>query len=144
MIQCINCLHDGSQHADEGYCRVTSPLVCMCMKYSPAPSLILRDIFHYVKSIEDADKRIQRILTKVPEARNLNNKAFIFFYWNIITDYVVPPKVRPLLTDPETIRRAKQKVVESNPDKFGAIDPTLIDQKGIKYAAFQEYLLDIL
>ena len=47
--------------------------------------------------------------------------------------YVIPPQMRRLLADPETIRRAKQKVVENNPmlgpQEEGSLDLAKIGKK---------------
>ena len=65
-----------------------------------------------------ADK-IKYLLDEIPKFRDLTNKQFVFAYWHYNNNFCPGMKleipVYSKLTDPETIRRCKQKVVENNP-----------------------------
>jgi len=142
MNQCKHCMHTEDQHDPVSkVCLVNEPDRCYCMTFDAMTPKIIREIEQYVTKYIDTEERVKAVLEKIPNARNIPNKGFVFLYWQIFSNYVVPPKIRKELTDPETIRRCKQKVVEDAPEKFGPYDADMVDAKGIKELATAEWAI---
>lgn len=80
------------------------------------------------------------MLRDVPEFRDLNNKDFVFLFWHYTVGYVVPPRIRNKLVDPESIRRMKQKLVEENPELAPHEEITM--EKLYKKWGIEEYLTE--
>ena len=98
------------------------------------------DVINTFTNIAD---KIKYLLTEIPTFRNLSNKQFIFAYWHYNNGFCPGMKLDiPTyhnLTDPETIRRCKQKVVENNPTL--ASGGTMNSQKKIKKSAIEDWLI---
>ena len=141
MSRCAteNCYHEAGSHCSEtGVCMVH---MCLCQVYIPQNPQRPADIDEYrsyIQSLHGTNAKIQAMLDDIPEFRNLTNKEFVFVYWHYHDGYVVPPQVRKHLTEPDTIRRAKQKLVEENPKYLP--DSNTQAHKETKEMATKEYV----
>lgn len=142
MTQCKNCLHDETQHdPTTKVCLVSQPGTCYCMTFDTRIPKRIFEIEKYVKQYIDVEDRVQALLEKIPNARNIDSKAFCFLYWHIFSDYIVPPKIRKDLEIPETIARAKRKLVEKEVEQWGPYDSDTVEAKGIKELATAEWAI---
>jgi len=79
--------------------------------------------------MNDIRNNIKYILDNFPFTRNFDNLSFYKFYEPIINKTV---KLEDCKTDPESVRRCKQLLVEKYPDRYGPTDPALIQKKMAK------------
>jgi hypothetical protein len=75
-----------------------------------------------VLKLSEVRNNIMMILETHTFTRNFDNKSFYIFYECIIHKTV---KVEDLQTDPESVRRCKQLLVEKYPYRYGPTDPVL-------------------
>ena len=79
--------------------------------------------------MNDIRNNIKYILDNFPFTRNFDNLSFYKFYEPIINKTV---KLEDCKTDPESVRRCKQLLVEKYPDRYGPTYPALIQKKMAK------------
>lgn len=79
--------------------------------------------------MSDVRNNIIRILEQFDCTRNFDNLSFYKFYENFICGTV---RLDDAQTDPESVRRCKQLLVERYPDKYGPTDPVLLQKKMAK------------
>ncbi len=140
--KCSTC---GHLHRSDDDTKVCTLLSCMCdiTKFQPEIETQTLDYYQSVlKTFTKVADKVQYLLTEIPEFRNLNNKEFLFAYWHYNFGFCPGMKLEvPVyhkLTDSETIRRCKQKVVEENPEL--AASSEVASFKGIKKTAIEEWI----
>ena len=79
--------------------------------------------------MSDVRNNIISIMEQFDFTRNFDNLSFYKFYENFIHCTV---RLDDAQTDPESVRRCKQLLVEKNPDRYGPTDPVLIQKKMAK------------
>ena len=79
--------------------------------------------------MSDVRNNIISIMEQFDFTRNFDNLSFYKFYENFICGTV---RLDDAKTDPESVRRCKQLLVEKYPDKYGPTDPALIRKKMAK------------
>ena len=86
----------------------------------------------YVDEFTTTTAKIQWLLQNVKFLRNYPNKLFVDWF-----------RVKVYNSDPETIRRTKQKLVENFPGKYGPFEaPELEMQKQLKQVGIEEWLVN--
>ncbi len=137
--KCSTC---GHYHKSDNDTKVCTLLSCMCdiTKFQPIIETKSLDYYQQVISqMETNQEKIEYLLKEIPEFRNYTNKEFVFAFWHYNFGYVPPLDVYIKLTDPETIRRCKQKVVEQNPTLNAS--EKLNHKKSIKKGAIEEWVI---
>ena len=138
---CLKCRHHHEFTNGALYC---SEKMCFCDKFTNAESLHLTEHQKVLDQMEKVKDKVAYMLENIPELRNLTNKAFVFAYWhynnNFCTGMVLDVKTFYYLTDPEIIRRTKQKLVEKNPEKYGPTDELIDKCKAIKHGGILEWV----
>lgn len=102
------------------------------------------DYQKYLLEIEGIAGKVRYILENIPELREASNKEFIFNYW-FLCDGLKDNLTKSIidgLSDPEIIRRAKQKAVEKNFSKYGPKEGKVIQQKSLKYWAVYDFAIN--
>jgi len=79
--------------------------------------------------MSDVRNNIISIMVRFPCTRNFDNLSFYKFYENLINSTL---RLDDAKTDPESVRRCKQLLVEKYPDRYGPTDPVLIQKKMAK------------
>ena len=73
-----------------------------------------------IESYDTIYDKIKYLLREIPVFRSLTNKQFVFAFWHYSFGFspgmVLDTVTYNQLTDPESIRRCKQKVVENHPE----------------------------
>jgi hypothetical protein len=123
---------------------VCSDQMCFCEKFVNADSLELTKHQSVLDQMDKVKEKIAYMLENIPELRNLSNKAFVFCYYHynngFCTGMVLTGKKYYELSDPEIIRRTKQKLVEKEPEKYAPTDELVDKGKGIKYGGILEWV----
>ena len=140
--KCSVCHHF---HRSDNDTKVCTLLSCSCDITKFQPELETKSFNQYVQVINSftniADK-IKYLLEEIPQFRDLTNKQFIFAYWHYNNGFcpgmTLDIPTYSQLTDPETIRRCKQKVVENNPTL--AASDKMSNLKNTKKIAIEEWL----
>ena len=95
--------------------------------------------------MEKAEDKVRYLLSNIKFLRNKPNKDFVFAYWvfcdGLIWNKPMTQEGARRLTDPETIRRAKQKLVEKNPEAYGPNNEEYIEEKNAKQFGIMEYVI---
>lgn len=115
-MTCV-CGHD--KHAfDEP--TVCSTLSCNCEKYIEASEYnpVVQQWDTYVSEMRSVTDKVKWVLTNLKYTRNLNNKQFVDFFRSKVSN-----------SEPETVRRTKQKLVETNYAKYGPFDAIELEQQ---------------
>lgn len=85
-----------------------------------------------VKQMKTTKHKIAWLLENIKFLRNYPNKLFVDWFRDKVYD-----------GDPETIRRAKQKLVQDNYSKYGPIDAPLLEaQKQLKQIGIEEWIIN--
>ena len=85
----------------------------------------------YVKEMNTIKGKVSWILDNVKFLRNYPNKLFVDWFRSKVYD-----------ADPETVRRTKQKLVETWPDAYGPFIGSEIEmQKQLKQIGIEEWLV---
>lgn len=142
---CRNCshLHVG---ADSNPMNVCKDLYCKCERFEMATEEkpVIPNYQKYLDQIESTAGKVRYILDNIPELRDSGNKEFVFNYW-FLCDHLserLNSEVLNKLTDPEIIRRAKQKAVQLNPEKYGPKNFETINEKGLKFNAIFDWVIN--
>lgn len=141
MSFCTNCQHE---HRDFDGVMVCKERLCFCDKFEEA-GVGKAEYDKYTKSMDSTFEKIEWMLRNIPAFRELNNKQFIFAFWhyefNFCPGMVLDIPTYSRLTDPESIRRAKQKIVEKYPE-LAPTDQTLLIEKAIKEHSLFEWVIN--
>lgn len=139
---CLKCQHHHKIYNDTLVC---SDQMCFCDKFTNAEALQLTEHQKVLDQMDKVKDRVAYLLENIPELRNLTNKAFVFAYWHynfgFCTGMVLTGDTYYYLTDPEIIRRTKQKLVEKDHDKFGPTEELIEKGKEIKYGGIYEWVV---
>jgi hypothetical protein len=156
-MPCRNCKHDQLRHdtfyADDKvtllsccYGDGTTPM-CSCTRYEEATpeDPIIADYQKYKDSFDGIKARHKYLLEHIPRLRELDNRSYQIEYGIIHhTDHLellhafkILRKYQHVIDDFETIRRARQLLVEEHPE-LGPKNPKLILEKGQKKLAIEE------
>ena len=118
---------------------------CWCMKYDEAigDNSILPKHQKYLEQYEQTEDKVRYILENIPETRNMKNKDFVFFYWHMVHRLnIVNNEVIKQLTDPESIRRCRQLLVQHNKEKYGETNLEMTHEKYQKENATYQYVME--
>jgi len=143
------CGHSGELHDFET--QVCKSHNCYCMKFNEAINFnsVITAIQKYLTNITEVSDSVKILLDNVKFLRNEDNKDFVLWYWLLVDgskDKNVLHIVKELmkhknkLADSETIRRVKQKLAETMPERYGALDPKLLQEKETKQLAIMEFI----
>lgn len=121
-------------HVDHAWTEPTvcKNLNCKCEKFVQATpdNVIVHEWDKYVLEMKHVTDQVRWVLTNLRYTRNLENKQFVDFFRSKVND-----------ADPETVRRTKQKLVETSPDLYGPFDATeLENQKAFKQLGIEEWV----
>lgn len=134
----------GHEHDWEtGICK--HPSACYCIKYREASEYNPVVPVHqkYLEQLKKVEDKVKYILENIQETRNMKNKDFVFLYWHLVSKLnIISNDVIKRLDDPESIRRCRQLLVQSNPDKYGETDLIFKEEKGQKQNATYQYVLE--
>ena len=115
------------------------------MKYDEAigDNSILPKHQKYFEQYEQTEDKVRYILENIPETRNMKNKDFVFFYWHMVHRLnIVNNEVIKHLTDPESIRRCRQLLVQHNKEKYGETSLEMTHEKYQKENATYQYVME--
>lgn len=110
-MACQNCGHD---HNPPSFL-FCNDRWCTCSNYTSDGMEVVAKISATICNFSTNKEIVEYMLKDVSDFRNLSNRDFVFTFWHYVHGYSIPPRMRKELTDPETIRRVKQKLVEENP-----------------------------
>ena len=141
------CGHSGNDHLfSEGteVCKIQG-CWCMCFNEAIGDNSVFQAHQKYLEQMEKAEDKVRYLLSNIKFLRNKPNKDFVFAYWvfcdGLIWNKSMTQEVARRLTDPETIRRAKQKLVEKNPEAYGPNNEEYIEEKNAKQFGIMEYVI---
>jgi len=143
QLFCLNCQHNHNFYEPtQSY--ICSEKMCFCQSFESHGTT--KTEYDEIKhQLNTAKEKITWILDNIEEMRELNNKQFVFAYWhyefNFYPGTILSVETYRQLTDPETIRRVKQKIVENNPS-YGPTNNKFIIEKGIKKGAIEEWIFE--
>src|SRR6185437_2331238 len=144
IMLCRRC-HHFHVGADNDPMNVCKDLHCNCSTFEAATEErpVIPDYQKYLLQIEGTAGKVRYILENIPELRDSSNKEFVFNYWFLCDGLRddLTNEILDNLTDPEIIRRAKQKEVEKNFAKYGPTKQEVIEEKGLKYWAVYDYVV---
>ena len=127
-MTCI-CGHDAHAWDEPTVCKTLS---CKCEKFVQATpeNVVIQEWDIYVEQMKHVSDQVRWVLENLKYTRNLENKQFVDFFRSKISD-----------ADPETVRRTKQKLVETNKPVYGPFDaPELENQKAFKQLGIEEWV----
>lgn len=140
--KCQRCTHF---HRSDNDTKVCTLLDCSCDITTFEPEIETKSLDYYqnvIQTFTTIQDKIKYLLTEIPKFRDLNNKQFVFAYWyynnRFCPGMALDIPTYSQLTDPETIRRCKQKVVENDPT-LGASNE-ISNLKNTKKVAIEEWL----
>jgi len=115
----------------------------MCFKEAIGDNSVIPKHQKYLEQYEKTEEKVKYILVNIPETRNLKNKDFVFFFWHMVHRLnIVNNETIKKLTDPESIRRCRQALVQENKAKYGPTDSTFEEEKTMKEAATYQYVME--
>lgn len=134
----------GHEHDwNTGMCKF--PGNCFCTEYRELrnnESVIPRHQ-KYLEQYEKTEDKVRYILENIPETRNLKNKDFVFFYWHMVSKLnIVNNEIIKHLTDPESIRRCRQLLVQHDFDKYGPTNQEILTEKALKESGTYQYVME--
>lgn len=140
-LHCLTCGHEHEIYNGIILCRLCT---CGFERFRNKEALVLTEHQKVLDKMDSVKNRVEYMLTNIPDLRNLVNKPFVFHYWhynsNFCTGMTLTGKKYYELEDPENIRRAKQKLVEKDFDKFGPTDEKIDQVKAIKYGGMLDWV----
>lgn len=140
------CGHSGDDHAWSDP-QVCNKLNCRCIQFIPASpdSPVILDYLKYMEKMETIVEKMNWVLTNLRFFRNLNNKEIVFAWWQYVDGW---DRRKPLtnelyhkLTEPESITRARRKLVEQNKAQYGRFKPSAEEERILKQIALEEYFV---
>lgn len=142
---CRKCKHN-HVGADESPENVCTEISCMCTSFQQATpeNPTINDYQKYLEHIEKVRDKVKYILENIPELRDSSNKEFVFNYWFLCDGLKekLDSGTIDKLTDPEVIRRSKQKLAELEPLKYGATKEKVQVEKSSKYWGIMEFVIN--
>lgn len=139
----MTCQCGHSHDWNTGICKY--PGNCFCTEYKEAigdNSVIPRHI-KYLEQYEKTEDKVRYLLENIPETRDMKNKDFVFFYWHMVHRLnIVNNQVIKELTDPESIRRCRQLLVQHNKEKYGGKSEQYLTEKNMKESATFQFVLE--
>ena len=142
---CRNCshYHVGCESHPLNVCK---DLYCKCETFEMATEdrPTIPNYQKYLDQLETTSEKVKWILDNIPELRESSNKEFIFNYW-FLSDHLsdrLSGEVLDSLTDPELIRRTKQKLVESDKVKYGPKNTQTNIEKRLKFNALYDWVIN--
>ena len=139
------CGHSGNDHLFSDGTEVCKIQGCWCMCFNEAigDNSVIPRYQKYLEQYEKTEDKVRYILEYIPETRNLKNKDFVFFYWHMVHKLsIVNNETIKKLTDPESIRRCRQLLVQHNPEKYGETNPEIITEKVLKERGTYQYVME--
>jgi hypothetical protein len=134
---CLKCNHIEDKHA------ATEPRVCLdldCSCDGFDADVYRTDYQDLLDKLQETRDKVKWLLENLKFLRNFGNKYFVLSYWKYVDGVTVINEASwGKLTDPESIRRAKQLLVADNPDKYGPFEPNIVEQKQLRQLAFEEF-----
>lgn len=139
------CGHSGNDHifslGDE-VCTMQG-CSCLCFKEAIGDNSVIPRHQKYLEQYEKTEDKVRYILENIPETRNLKNKDFVFFYWHMVHKLsIVNNQTIKQLTDPESIRRCRQLLVQHNADKYGPTSEDHMTEKHQKENATYQFVME--
>ena len=98
----------------------------------------------YLDQLETTSEKVKYILDNIEDLRDSSNKEFVFNYW-FLCDHLsekLTSEVLDRLTDPELIRRTKQKLVETDKARYGPKNLETTNEKGLKFNAVFDWVIN--
>jgi len=138
------CGHSDHAWDEPRVCKTPS---CRCINYEEAigDNSVMHNHLKYLDEMEKTEDKVRYLLTNIKFLRNFPNKEFVFAYWAFCDGFkwnrILTKEGVRNLTDPESIRRSKQKLVEKNPDLYGPNNEIYIEEKYDKQTGIIEYVL---
>lgn len=126
---CI-CGHDDHAFTEPTVCKTLS---CKCEHYVEATpeNPVDPKWKDYVLEMDTVKGKVAWLLENVKFLRNYPNKLFVDWFRTKVYD-----------ADPETVRRTKQKLVETNHEKYGPFEADELEmQKQLKQVGIEEWLV---
>jgi hypothetical protein len=97
----------------------------------------------YLEQYEKTEDKVRYILENIPETKDMKNKDFVFFYWHMVHRLnIVNNEVIRQLTDPESIRRCRQLLVQHNKEKYGGKSEQYLTEKNMKESATFQFVME--
>ena len=139
------CGHSGNDHVfSEGteVCKIQG-CWCMCFNEAIGENSVIPRHQKYLEQYEKTEDKVKYILENLPETRRLKNKDFVFFFLYVVDHLdTINNKIIERLTDPETIRRCRQLLVQHEPDKYGPTKEEFVYEKHLKENATYQYVME--
>ena len=139
---CKQCNHGKKFHKENTFCTVIS---CLCEVYIPPTTVLVGEVQQQVILLNSIGDRSEYILRNLEWSRNLTNWEFVRLYWHITHGFCTgmrwTNRIIPDLTEPMSIRRAKNQVVKDHPE-LAPTDADLIKYQNIKYEGTLEWWLE--
>lgn len=140
---CKSCNHGKKFHkSNVDFCTV---IQCLCQNYIPPNTVLVEEIQQQVVLLNSIGERCEYILRNMKWSRNLTNWEFVRLYWHVTHGFCTgmrwTNRIIPDLTEPMSIRRAKNQVVKESPT-LAATDADLIKHKNLKYEGTLEWWLE--
>lgn len=137
--------------------RVCNSLACGCWQFQER-WITPTNYSKYLNQIPATKDKIAYLLENIQPLRNEDNQFFVLDYMIFTVgtqDKIILSLLKSLrsrikyltrqkklfIEDWETVRRAKQYLVEHEPDKYAPYDPKATKEKELKQTAFEEFLL---
>jgi hypothetical protein len=149
LVVVCRCGHEDEFHAfDEP--TVCKDVNCKCVKYISATveMPVISEIDKYMDQFQTMHDKMKWVLENWKWFRNYTNKDLIFAWYRFINNWnpkksILTDEIFKRLDDPETIRRSKQKVVESDYNKYGPYLPSTIQEhKILKQYAIEQWIVE--
>lgn len=139
------CGHSGNDHVFSEGTEVCNIQGCWCMCFNEAigDNSVIPRHQKYLEQYEKTEDKVRYILENIPETRNLKNKDFVFFYWHMVHKLnIVNNEVIKHLTDPESIRRCRQLLVQHDRDRYGETNQNTSNEKHLKENATYQFVME--
>ncbi len=131
---------------DSNPLNVCKDLYCKCQEFEMATEEkpVIPDYQKYLDQLDSTKEKVKYILNEIPELKEASNKEFVLNYW-FLCDHLkdtLTNEILDRLTDPELIRRTKQKLVEEYPSHYGPKKTETIKEKAMKYNAIFDWVIN--
>ncbi len=128
-MTCV-CGHEKHAFSEPTVCTVIS---CYCEKYREATpeNPVIHKWTKYVEDFNTVKEKVSWLLENIKFLRNYPNKKFVDWFYSKVDNS----------KDPETIRRTKQKLVQTDPEAYGPFNPELLTEKAYKQLAIEEAVI---
>jgi len=139
VCQCGHQDHDW----ETGICKF--PGNCFCTEYKELKSnqSVIPQHRRYLEQYSKIEEKVKYILDNIPETRDMKNKDFVFLYWDLVHGLnIINNETIRKLTDPESIRRCRQALVEHEPEKYGPTKEEFVYEKHLKENATYQYVME--